>query len=814
MKYDANHITTLQDLMAVRNSPSMYVGEVSIPGQLHTVKELTDNSNDEHMLLQHGLPIEVLFCFKEDTYQVIVIDKGRGIPIVNTKDPEDDVLRRISGKLHTSGKFSIDGPYEASTGTYGLGLKAAMALSENACILTCHNERRDIGYIQYKNGVEVNYNINPNTGYFEPGTIVILEPDKSIFSDINIFKEEGLKQFIEYMQFISIFSDRDIKIVIYEYDNFINVNRFYSKIKDDLSKGFEIINKIKRNKVLFELAKKVDLELFIKKKFETNSPTIWKLDNINKQFENDRLSYDIKLFLTQNTKVNKNGIMATVNMTMINDPSSHHILAVSEVVKYYLEKYIEDHNIKEYFKAIYKLPLYTIVRVRFKGAKFLDQTKKGFKDPVFLSLYKTSLLNKLSVIDENTWEELFEYIYPDIEKRYKENFNREYVSAKGLKNISLSLKKGKSFRNCISTNKNECELYIVEGKSALGAASQACNNYYQAIYAQQGKPKNFFKCPEDEFMEHERIKDLIKILGVTPKDTNLDNMNFARIYILADADYHGFHICALITGTLYKLNPLIIKEGRVRLSNPPLYSLTMKDRVLYLKDYNALMESKIESLYKPVFKIHASYKDSEIKTLIKDDVFINLCHIVVYVNKLIESAASFIGIEPYMVEVFLKHLTYSGDYHIDIENIMKDLDAQGIVDNKDFLIISIHESDITVPWKRFKEECNKYLFYEYNKFKCKDFQLYITSIHTNTYNKTKISITALHHIMTKLDPFFGEFEHFKGLGEMNPEQLRETCFDDNTRSSVQIRDIGDVELIYGMLDVDTKYRKLLTTALK
>ena len=208
------------------------------------------------------------------------------------------------------------------------------------------------------------------------------------------------------MQFISIFATSDLKVLMDSYNDFINIDKLDKKIKDDLTIGFNTVKKIKRVKSLFNINKNLDLESYVRRKFETTSPTVWKLDDINKAFENDRLAFDIKLFLTQNIKVNKNGIMATVNETMINEPSSHHVVGISEVVKHYLLDLIEEQEVKDYFKSFYKLPIYTIARVRYKGAKFLDQTKKGFKDPVFLQLYKNHLDKILSGVNKEVWRRL------------------------------------------------------------------------------------------------------------------------------------------------------------------------------------------------------------------------------------------------------------------------------------------------------------------------------------------------------------------------------------------------------------------------
>lgn len=113
------------------------------------------------------------------------------------------------------------------------------------------------------------------------------------------------------------------------------------------------------------------------------------------------------------------------------------------------------------------------------------------------------------------------------------------------------------------------ELFLVEGKSAKNNAKQACNSQTQALYCLGGKPINGFKCSRTAFYKDPTITDLVYILGITDKDTSLDNLNFPTIVILSDADAHGYHIAVLIIGNLYKINPLLLTSGCVYLGSPP-----------------------------------------------------------------------------------------------------------------------------------------------------------------------------------------------------------------------------------------------------
>ena len=807
--YTSKNIKVLKGLSGLRKSYTMYSGGSGVVAQRQMWKEGTDNSVDEHELLGHNKPIEILYCVREGRYQYIIKDFGRGIPT--------ESLRDVTSEPHSSGKFDDDA-YQASIGTHGLGLKLIMATAKNAIVMTSHNN--ELAFIRYHRIVEKAHRVSYNDTGRDTGTLLFVEPDDEIFKDLDQFEtdKEGLPSFLDYLKFLCVFVD-NVVVKVSKYDRWLNFDTLTSMMMKghSVSVGYDEIEKLKIKSDVFVKTDKLTLETYIKEHFETNVPKAWELTDLSKDFnrldKNDRLSYDVKLFLTRNLRVNKGGIMATVNNTQINDPTSHHISVLSEAIKEMIEPNFEDMELRSFFRSMYKLPIYTVVRVRYKGANFTDQTKKGFKEDNFSRIYKASLLNKFNNMDPHVWSSLFDLLQEDITKRFRDSFANKYTAGvKGLKNIELDLENPNCFRGCISNDKRICELFIVEGQSAKGTASQAALNYSQAIFCQEGKPINGIRATDAEFFKDPYIKDLMKILNVSPKDVTLDNMNFCMIYLLADADNHGLHICCLMLGNLYRINPLIIEQGRVSVSNPPLYSLAVRDKLLYLKDYDAIMETKVRSLYQTVFDIKVKPKNSDALISLSDSAFINFCYLLNHICSFITKAASSIGASPYHVEVLLKNLLIKNNqYELDMPVVQQCLGASKIQEKGEYLMISENEIDIPFPWKRFKEECSKYLLYEYNKFHCRNYDVFVSTKLTDYYVDTPVAMVTLFANLSELDSYLGRVGHFKGLGEMKPKQLRETCFDPNTKSAIIVRSIGDINTVYGMLGVDTKQRKSLVS---
>lgn len=805
--YDSDDIIEMSVMEGMRHNKSMYVGEANVSGQNQIVKEPLDNSIDEMELIRDkNRFIDISIHFKDtDKYQVRITDRGRGIPHVK--------LKAVTTKLHASGKFKQKA-YKTSIGTYGVGLKVTMALSESAMVITKHDEK--LSYICFNKGNILDVNTTESFDKNIPdGTTIIFEPDGSIFTDMDKFESVGVTQLVEYLRFLCVFSDYT-NIRCYLTDTYLNIPKLSKQINSGSLKLSHITPK--KSNVLFEKDLNLTFEKYIKEQFDTNSPTVWAIDDLKRvlddEDENDKVGFDIKLMLTKNCKVNKRGILSTINMHSLNDPNSDHIMVLNNCIKEKLEFYIDDVDVRTYFKLNYRLPVYTVVKIKYKGASFINHTKTAFKDKDFALIYATHLRNKLSNFSNDTWAELYNLISEDIDNKYREYFNKGYIKSKDFKNLAFDLEKVKSFISCSCKDPSLRELFIVEGRSAKDSSRLAADSAFQAIFSIRGKPVNGIQKTREAFKKDVVISDLIQIIGVNPEQKDLSTLRFNKIFILADADHHGFHICALMIGNLYKINPLLLTEGKVFIVNPPLYSLTLNSKtIIYLKDYNALMETRINNVYKFFLDIELklnSEEHTENFICLKDDKYDKFINMAITIATIIEKASSVIGTDASIIEILLRNTYYDGyTYKLHEDKVKQELGSEAIHWKGDSIFISKEDTDLFVPWKRYTEECDKYLYNDYMKFSAHLFEFFITTTKNDKFKRHPMLYTTLKGILTELDKKLGKYEYFKGLGEMDPPKLRKTCFDPTTRSTIKIKSLLDLEKFERLLSKDTFVRKEL-----
>lgn len=810
LDYSAEHMKTLEGLEGLRKSISMYLGGNDISTQNQGWKEVVDNILDEHDLLGITTPAKIIFCFKDGKYQAIFRDYGRGLP--------PSTLRNATGKAHTSSKFTVSSAYNGkTTGTHGLGLKLVVAASKNAIVMS--SNKYEQGFIRYADMRVVDYLLKTTTEQHPSGTIVIAEYDPNVINEVGEYKDRGIAPFLEYLLFLCVFSPA-MNIHVYLTDKWVSydkLNKKAAELEEGIQAVIEEIDSLKVSKRIFDNDIPMTFEEYLKRQFDMNSPVVWQLNDFTNIGNDPRISYDAKFFLTKNLKVNKGGTIATVNMLQINDSQSHHVIGLQEEFKNILSKFIGDEDMKIWFLSSYKVPIYMILKVWYVNANFTDQTKKGFRDVNFLKPYKQMLMTQFASMPTDSFEELYDLLKDDIEKRFLEAFSKNYTSTKGLKNISLMLSNSDGYQPCISADKDLCELYIVEGRSAFSNAASACNPAFQAVVAQQGKPINGFKTPRDKFLNFPSIKDLMMIIGITPKDKDLSNINFKKIFSLADADEHGYHICTLNISNICKINPIIIEEGLVYLSNPPLYAVSMGEHVLFAKDYEALMESRAEVLFYPFFHFEAEYDHSgnkspvNITALNGSNPYLALCYLITHIGVIISKAATSLDVDDHVLEVLLKCLKKEhGAYSLDYAMVKAYLNADRVIREGDHIIISMDAFDKHITWSSFIDECNKYLYYEFTRLNCHRIDLYVSTKKTNEMISVPMCMVEINKLFNRMVEKHGKFERFKGLGSMDTDQLKETCFDTTSRSFVQIKSIGDIDKIYAMLGVDSAQRKLMS----
>ena len=529
-KYSSTDIITKSTTEHIRDLSSFYIRDKNThDGLTHIFKELMDNALDEARSCgKEDVKIEIVFFKSNNKYQVLIRDTGRGIPI--------DKLRAIYSEANTSGKWSD--AYSCSTGVFGIGSKVTSSLSTR--FLAISNRQEGTAQVLFKEGNVLKNKIRrkkqkeSKTNVF--GTTVFYEPDNKMFKTISTYMDnEGFAQAIKLLEFsYSFVFEGDIKLRIVEGAVDYKV---LEQSPNEIIKYFDkaILNDSK----VIELKKLNKLD-YCAEEFGLSNASCWTSGPMTKQINSkdkkDTLGYDLEFYIpTRNLKYINTSILGAVNMSPINDITSSHILGFVETVKDKLSEYEDDEDIQAYIKLNYKIPMVGYSMVLYKNAVFSGAAKEEFKDKIFLKLFTTHLAGILKHnFTDTKLEELYEVLKDDIHSKYKKYNKRILSLGKDLKNINSRLKNPACYNECKSNNSAITELFIAEGTSAGGAVGQVCDKEYQAVFKSRGKPFNASKKSKNS--EDDLYLDLVKIIGVSPYDTTLDNMNFNKIFILCDAD--------------------------------------------------------------------------------------------------------------------------------------------------------------------------------------------------------------------------------------------------------------------------------------
>jgi DNA gyrase/topoisomerase IV subunit B len=295
-------------------------------------------------------------------------------------------------------------------------------------------------------------------------------------------------------------------------------------------------------------------------------------------------------------------------------------------------------------------------------------------------------------------------------------------------------------------------------------------------------------------------------------------MRFDRIIIMTDADADGYHIVALLIGLLYKINPLILEEGRVMVTNPPLYSILHGNKVAYLRDVEALDEAR-RVTYRTLLDIDVLV-GGKTKFKINNDVdqFRDICTIVEIIGSTVERQADFLNINPLVLEQLVHCVDYIGENNVNCGKIKDILTAKDVSwDKANNVVVLVYETDnrsieYRIPLANLQKVIREEILPVYERFHWKDIDMFVTTKYSDEYVEDPCTFVMLYTLFRKIsDPTHGLIKprRFKGLGEMSKEAIKYTCIDPQTRCYTVVRGIGDVNRIFKMLGVDTDERKKL-----
>ena len=544
-EYNAEKITVLKGLEAVRKRPAMYIGDVGRKGLHHLIWEVVDNSIDEAMA-GHCDTITVTL---EKNKSITVEDNGRGIPVDINKKEGKSGLELVMTVLHAGGKFDKD-TYKVSGGLHGVGVSVVNALSE-VCTATIF--RDGYKFVQQYNIGKAVTKIEKKEKTEKKGTQINFIPDYSIFVD-QTYEHDIIDERLRELAYLN----SGIKIYFINKKEEKKTEHFY---EGGLSAFVKHLNK--NNSPLFKEPLHIkgekenvpiDLALSYNETYSSNVMTF--VNNIN-TIEGGTHLAGFKTALTRslNQYANKNSIIKTKKNETIS---------------------LSGDDVREGITAV--------LSIKVQEPQFEGQTKtklgngeiKGICDSVIME-------GILDFLERNpdTAKTIILKAENASKAREAAKRARELVRRKSI--LDISALPGK-LADCSEKDPALSELYIVEGDSAGGSAKQGRNRRYQAILPLRGKVINCEKARIDKLLNNNEIQTLITAFGAgfggdveleetSAGDFNIEKLRYHKIIIMTDADVDGSHIRTLLLTFLYRKMPELVIGGYVYIALPPLYKM-------------------------------------------------------------------------------------------------------------------------------------------------------------------------------------------------------------------------------------------------
>ena len=554
--YDANSISVLEGLEAVRKRPGMYIGSVSRKGLNHLIYEIVDNSVDEHLA---GYCDRIYVTLEADG-SCTVEDNGRGIP-VGMHEKGISAARLVFTTLHAGGKFDNEA-YKTSGGLHGVGSSVVNALSTYMDVEISregfvHHDRYERG----KPVLELENGLLPVIGKTrKTGTKINFLPDPEIFEKTR-FKGDDVKSRMHETAYLNpnltiVYEDKrdgqNEHIEYHEPEGLIGFVR-------DLNKNLETIH---------------DVVYF---KGESDGIEVEAAFQYTNEFHENILGFCNNIY---------------------NAEGGAHITGFKTVFTTVINQYARELGILKEKDANF-----TGTDVR-NGMTAVISIKHP--DPRFEGQTKTKLDNQdaAKVTSKVTGEEIQLYFDKNLEtlkavidcalKAAKIRKSEERAKTNLLTKQKFSFDSNGKLANCESRDASQCEIFIVEGDSAGGSAKMARNRMFQAIMPIRGKILNVEKASIDKVLANAEIKTMINAFGCGfsegyGNDFDIARLRYDKIIIMADADVDGAHISTLLLTLFYRFMPELIFEGHVYIAMPPLYkAMPKKGEEEYLYDDAAL----------------------------------------------------------------------------------------------------------------------------------------------------------------------------------------------------------------------------------
>jgi len=748
-EYAASSIKVLKDITAVRKRPAMYIGNTSTEGLHHLLYEVVDNSVDEAL---------VGYCDKVDIRilsdsSVIVRDNGRGIPVDIHKSENLPALEVVMTKLHAGGKFD-NKSYKVSGGLHGVGVSVVNALSEYLEVEVYLNNA--VYYQRYERGVTVTP-LETVGKTKKRGTSIHFRPDEHIFDSID-FSFDIICQRMRELAFlntglkITVQDDRTEKRKEFFYKGGIVSFVEYLNQNQDLIHPKPIYIKGERNRVSIEIA------------FQYSHSYIQKIfsfaNNINTREGGSHLSGF------------KAGLTRSINSYLQGSQQNKQLKPTGD-------------DVREGLTAV--------VSVKLREAQFEGQTKSRLGNSEVKGLVETLVNEKLGNIFEENPSLIRRILSKVIEAatvREAAQKARELTRRKGV--LSDNFLPGK-LADCQERDPKRAELFLVEGDSAGGSAKQGRDRRFQAILPLKGKILNIEKARFDKMLSSTEIKTVISALGagIGQEEYDLSKLRYDKVIIMTDADVDGSHIRTLLLTFFYRQMPDLVEEGHLYVAKPPLYRMKDgKTEVFFHSEesYNSYLIDRISE--KEVVRVDGRKEISgkRLRSL--------LYTLIDYLDK--TNALTRKGYSSRFLDLLCKkHI--SKDHTRDRDRIItlsKEFEREAFVTEE---IIFDEEHNRYGLLLRHQRDNGSFFKFNWELLTSPEFRRF-SSLNRelrdldgpfflvgDEKSQTKIETREklVEHLVDKAKKGIS-IQRYKGLGEMNPEQLWQTTMDPGRRSLVRV----------------------------
>ena len=726
--YGAENIKVLKGLEAVRKRPGMYIGDTNISGLHHMIYEVVDNSIDEAMAgYCDTIDIELT---REGS--AIISDNGRGIPVDMHPTEKISAATVVLTVLHAGGKFDKD-TYKVSGGLHGVGVSVVNALSKKLVV----NIKRDgkLHRQEFSKGIpQSDLEVIKNTN--RTGTQVEFWPDDSIF-EVTEFNDEILTKRFRELAYLN----PKITINFKDQRNGRNESFHYEggleSFVTDLNKNESVSKAVSFSGGEEDVL--VDFALMY-----------------NDTYSENLLSF-VNNIKTPDGGTHEAGFRAGLTRVITN------YIAANAAAREKDTK-ITGEDIRE--------GLIAVISVKVPEPQFEGQTKGKLGSSYVKPIVQKMVFDVLSkYFEENPIEARAIMEKALMAARGREAAKKARDLTRKKEGLSIGTLPGK-LADCQSKDPTISELYLVEGDSAGGSAKQGRDRVFQAILPLKGKILNVEKSRLDKILKSDEIKNMITALGCGIGDEfDSERLRYHKIIIMTDADVDGSHIQTLLLTFFFRFLHKVVENGHIYLAQPPLYRYKKGKKEIYLKDERALNE----------FLIETGIEGVEFEGIGNADLIDFLKIVAAYrsVLKELEKRFNVISAIRYMIE----NPNIISKSYVEIFEILRDyLQAQGhnILNS----YVSEEEARIYVQTESGLEE----LLVNENLFTNPLYEeaLYISQKIKERGVELKGDVIDVLEEIEKNAKKGAYIQRYKGLGEMNPDQLWETTMNPENRRLLKI----------------------------